>query len=79
MRSADAIRRILWAPGELGLSRAYVAGNIDVEGDIYEVLHALQDAAARDLRDMGIEDAGTPRKSRCVSSNATSPTSCGAT
>ena len=55
VRSADAIRRMLWAPGELGVSRAYVAGNIDVEGDLYEVLHALHDAAVRDLRDMGIE------------------------
>lgn len=55
VRSADAIRRILWAPGELGLSRAYVAGNIDIEGDLYDVLHALHGTAARDLKGMGIE------------------------
>lgn len=29
-----ALRRLLWAPGEMGLARAYVTGDIDVEGDI---------------------------------------------
>jgi cyclopropane fatty-acyl-phospholipid synthase-like methyltransferase/DUF1365 family protein len=32
--SRRALRRLLWAPGELGLARAYVAGDIDVEGDL---------------------------------------------
>jgi cyclopropane-fatty-acyl-phospholipid synthase len=36
--SPDALRRILTAPGELGFARAYVAGDIDVEGDVYAVL-----------------------------------------
>jgi cyclopropane-fatty-acyl-phospholipid synthase len=30
----DAISRVLTHPGELGLARAYVAGDIDVEGDL---------------------------------------------
>ena len=30
----DAITRVLTHPGELGLARAYVAGDIDVEGDL---------------------------------------------
>ena len=38
VRSPDALRRIVTAPGELGFGRAYVAGDIDVEGDIYEAL-----------------------------------------
>jgi cyclopropane-fatty-acyl-phospholipid synthase len=42
IRSPDALRRIVFAPGELGLARAYVAGDIDVDGDIYDVL-ALRD------------------------------------
>lgn len=42
IRSGDALRRMLTAPGQLGLARAYVAGDIDVEGDIYRVLD-LQD------------------------------------
>jgi cyclopropane-fatty-acyl-phospholipid synthase len=38
VRSPDALRRIVTAPGELGFGRAYVAGNLDVEGDIYAAL-----------------------------------------
>jgi cyclopropane-fatty-acyl-phospholipid synthase len=38
VRSPDALRRIVTAPGELGLARAYVAGDLDVEGDIFAVL-----------------------------------------
>jgi len=43
VRSADAIRRILTAPGEVGLGRAYVAGDLDVEGDIYAALASLRE------------------------------------
>jgi cyclopropane-fatty-acyl-phospholipid synthase len=38
VRSRDAIRRIVTAPGELGFARAYVAGDVDIQGDIFEVL-----------------------------------------
>ena len=38
LRTPDALRRILTAPGELGLSRAYVAGDLDFEGDIFAVI-----------------------------------------
>jgi cyclopropane-fatty-acyl-phospholipid synthase len=41
LRSPDAIRRIVTAPGELGLGRAYVAGDLDVQGDIFAALEAL--------------------------------------
>ena len=34
IRSRRALRRLLWAPGELGLARAYVTGDIDVDGDL---------------------------------------------
>ena len=40
--SPDALRRLVGAPGELGLARAYVAGDLEVDGDIFAVL-ALQD------------------------------------
>jgi cyclopropane-fatty-acyl-phospholipid synthase len=53
VQSADAIRRIVWAPGELGLSRAYVARDIEVEGDIFSVLRNLRDTAPQDLRNVG--------------------------
>jgi cyclopropane-fatty-acyl-phospholipid synthase len=38
LRSPDALRRIVTAPGELGFGRAYVAGDLDVEGDIFAAL-----------------------------------------
>ncbi|MEU1376461.1 cyclopropane-fatty-acyl-phospholipid synthase family protein [Streptomyces triculaminicus] len=36
-----ALRRLLWKPGELGLARAWVGGDLDVEGDLYEALDLL--------------------------------------
>ena len=42
MKSPDALRRVVWAPGELGVGRAFVAGDIDVEGPVATVLAALQ-------------------------------------
>ena len=41
IRHRRALRRILWQPNELGLARAYVAGEIDVEGDFYDALGRL--------------------------------------
>lgn len=38
VRSPDALRRLVTAPGELGFGRAYVAGDITITGDIYAVL-----------------------------------------
>ena len=38
IRSRRALRRLLWAPGELGLARAYVTGELDVEGDLAQGL-----------------------------------------
>ncbi len=36
-----AVRRLLWAPGELGLARAYVAGDLEIDGDLVDGLRAL--------------------------------------
>ncbi|MGP3989440.1 class I SAM-dependent methyltransferase [Streptomyces sp. 3N207] len=41
VRSRRALRRVLWRPGELGLARAWVAGELDVEGDLYQALDLL--------------------------------------
>jgi len=41
IRSAQALRRILWRPGELGLARAYISGDLDVEGDLTEGLRRV--------------------------------------
>lgn len=43
-RSRRALRRMLWSPGQLGLSRAYVAGEIDAPGDIFAAFTALSSA-----------------------------------
>ena len=41
VHSRRALRRLLWRPDELGLARAYVAGEIDVEGDLLGALERL--------------------------------------
>ncbi|MBI0376165.1 class I SAM-dependent methyltransferase [Streptomyces albiflaviniger] len=41
IRRRRALRRIMWRPGELGLARAWVAGDLDVEGDLYDALDRL--------------------------------------
>ncbi|MFI2204487.1 class I SAM-dependent methyltransferase [Streptomyces sp. NPDC020192] len=41
VRNRRALRRLLWKPGELGLARAWVAGDLDVDGDLYTVLDLL--------------------------------------
>jgi cyclopropane-fatty-acyl-phospholipid synthase len=50
IRSPNAISRMLWAPGELGIGRAYVTGELEADGDIFGVLRALHDAARPDLK-----------------------------
>jgi cyclopropane-fatty-acyl-phospholipid synthase len=42
LRSPDALRRLLWHPGELGAAQAYVTGELDVHGDLEAALtHAF--------------------------------------
>ncbi|MER7755955.1 cyclopropane-fatty-acyl-phospholipid synthase family protein [Kitasatospora sp. NPDC097643] len=43
LRNRRALRRLLWQPGELGLARAYVSGDLDIahDSDLYEVLSAV--------------------------------------
>ncbi len=41
VRHRRALRRVLFRPGELGLARAWVAGELDVEGDLYAVLDRI--------------------------------------
>jgi cyclopropane-fatty-acyl-phospholipid synthase len=38
LKSRRALRHVLWQPGELGLARAYVTGDLDVEGDLAQGL-----------------------------------------
>ncbi|MGK4582126.1 class I SAM-dependent methyltransferase [Kitasatospora sp. HPMI-4] len=43
LRNRRAVRRLIWHPGELGLARAYVSGDLDLapETDLYEVMSAV--------------------------------------
>ncbi|MFH8772230.1 class I SAM-dependent methyltransferase [Streptomyces sp. NPDC017958] len=41
VRNRRALRRMLFKPGELGLARAWVAGDLGVEGDLYAALDAM--------------------------------------
>ncbi|MEU0892836.1 class I SAM-dependent methyltransferase [Streptomyces massasporeus] len=41
VRNRRALRRLLWKPGELGLARAWVAGDLGIEGDLYATLDLL--------------------------------------
>ncbi|KUL55592.1 MULTISPECIES: SAM-dependent methyltransferase [unclassified Streptomyces] len=56
VRNRRALRHLLWKPGELGLARAWVAGDLDVDGDLYTVLDRMAEfiwergEGARNLR-----------------------------
>ena len=41
-RHRRGLRRLLWAPNELGVARAYVSGDIDIEGDLLAGLDFLE-------------------------------------
>nr|WP_240943217.1 class I SAM-dependent methyltransferase [Planosporangium thailandense] len=42
IRDRKALRRLLWQPNELGLGRAYVAGDLELDGDVYDALGRLE-------------------------------------
>ena len=46
VKSRDGLARFLSRPGELGIVRAYVSGDVDIEGDLFT---ALEEAADLDL------------------------------
>ncbi|MEV0244976.1 cyclopropane-fatty-acyl-phospholipid synthase family protein [Nocardia sp. NPDC050712] len=56
IRSKDALSYLVWAPGELGLARAYVSGQLEFEGDVFTVLRSMQQSAPRDA-DLGWDAA----------------------
>ncbi|MEU6366099.1 class I SAM-dependent methyltransferase [Streptomyces sp. NPDC046931] len=41
VRNRRALRRLLWKPGELGLVRAWVAGDLGIDGDLYSALDLM--------------------------------------
>lgn len=59
IRNKRALRHMIWKPGELGVARAYVQGDLDIEGDLGDGLRAMWNA----VRDARAADptAGRPR------------------
>ncbi|GAB3886346.1 hypothetical protein GCM10029964_050490 [Kibdelosporangium lantanae] len=47
LKSRRTLRHLLWSPGELGLARAYVTGDLEVEGDLAEGLSRFWQSGAR--------------------------------
>src|SRR5664280_2279367 len=60
------LRRLLWAPSELGLVRAYVSGDVQLEGDIFALLD-LPDVIERVARHQGIGLSSRQRLAAAVS------------
>lgn len=56
-RSPDSLRRIITAPNELGFGRAYVAGDIEVTGDIFDALTAARKANALKVAPRHVKEA----------------------
>ncbi|MBL3669653.1 class I SAM-dependent methyltransferase [Streptomyces sp. M2CJ-2] len=67
VRNRRAVRHLLWKPGELGLARAWVTGDLGLDGDLYTTLDLLSGllwergedapAPARSLRDPEVRSA----------------------
>ncbi|MFE9575522.1 class I SAM-dependent methyltransferase [Nocardia sp. NPDC006044] len=56
IRSKDALRHMVWAPGELGIGRAFVSGAVDLDGDIFSILRSLATTAPSDAK-LGLDAA----------------------
>ena len=42
LRAPRALARLVWSPEELGMARAFVTGDIDFDGNLFEMLLALE-------------------------------------
>src|SRR5690348_17811632 len=49
VRSPAAVAYLAQAPGGLGLARAYVSGQLDVEGDMYDALARMTKAQSTSI------------------------------
>ena len=59
-RSPRALRRILWRPDELGLARAYISGDLDVDGDLADGLRRVWGAIGPKLPGGGARPDSAP-------------------
>jgi cyclopropane-fatty-acyl-phospholipid synthase len=49
LHTPRAVRRILYCPNEVGIARAFVLGEVDIEGDALAALRAIVDATPEEL------------------------------
>ena len=56
-----ALRRLLWSPNELGFARAYVSGDIQIEGDVFAGLDQIARAAVPEHGPGVVLDGATKR------------------
>ncbi len=49
IRSPQALSHLVLSPGELGLARAYIGGELDLDGDMYAAINRLSEASTRAL------------------------------
>jgi cyclopropane-fatty-acyl-phospholipid synthase len=56
-----ALRRLLWSPNELGFARAYVSGDIQIEGDVFAGLDEIARAAVPEQGPGVVVDGATKR------------------
>ncbi|MGD9960008.1 class I SAM-dependent methyltransferase [Nocardioides sp.] len=69
LRSPEALRRLLWQPGELGAAQAYVLGELEVEGDLDASLTRVRESlTARGVRGLRLSPAAIAAALRTVGS-----------
>jgi cyclopropane-fatty-acyl-phospholipid synthase len=68
LRSPNALRRLLWHPGELGAAQAYITGELDVEGDLAEGLRTVWQT----VRDRNLSRAVLPLSGWAAAARAAS-------
>ena len=61
IKNRRALRRLLWSPNELGFARAYVSGDIQIEGDVFAGLDEIARAAVPERGPGVVVDAATKR------------------
>jgi len=67
LNSAQALTRLLWAPGELGAAQAYVTGELEVDGDLDAALtHVWAVIAERGLSGVSTTPATVWRVARAA-------------
>lgn len=57
LRRRRALRRLLWAPNELGIARCFVSGDLDVETDFFETLSQLERVVGQQFGSLDVAGA----------------------